>query len=138
MAVSALALQTAIYDKLTADSALMAKVSGVYDEVPENAIFPYIRVGQVFEVNEDSHSNQGLRSKPTLQIWSAYRGFKEALEILTEVDRVLDRQPLTVPGFKHVSIAREFHQALIDVDRERKVLRLRHIPVRYRVWLTEV
>lgn len=132
MTTAALPLQTAVRAKLLADAALMDVIHGVHDEVPENAPFPYVVIGDVTEVPDDAHDRQGLTTTITLHIWSRYRGFKEALEILVHVDRVLDRQPLAVDGFEDVSIAREWHQTLRDPDPE-----IRHIPVRFRAWLTE-
>ena len=132
MTTAALPLQTAVRAKLLADSGLMDVIHGVHDEVPENAPFPYVVVGDVTEVPDDAHDRQGLTTTIILHIWSRYRGFKQALEILGHVDRVLDREPLTVSGFEDVSIAREFSQTLRDPDPE-----IRHIPVRFRVWLTE-
>ncbi|WP_071812529.1 DUF3168 domain-containing protein [Lentzea guizhouensis] len=126
-----LAVQTAIHTLLTADVELMAAVSGVYDQVPEPAAFPYIRLGDTTEVPDDNHSRRGSRVTTTLHIFSRYRGNKQGLQILGQVDRLLDRQALLVPGYRDVSCAREFHQTLRDPDPE-----IRHIPVRYRLWLT--
>jgi hypothetical protein len=128
---AALPLQVAVREKLLADTALMDAIHGVHDEVPENAPYPYVVIGDVTEVPADAHDRQGLTTTITLHIWSKYRGFKQALEILGHLDRVLDRKPLTVAGFEDVSIAREWHQTLRDPDPQ-----YRHIPVRFRVWLT--
>lgn len=43
---SAYALQEAIYAHLTADAALMARLIGVYDHVPQDAEYPYVRFGE--------------------------------------------------------------------------------------------
>lgn len=132
MATAAWPLQVAIVGKLDGDEKLAALVSGVYDEPPEKAQHPYITVGNITEVPDDAHDRQGLNATVTLHIWSRYRGFKEALEVLGHLDRVLDRQPIVVPGWTNVSIAREWHDTMRDPDPE-----IRHIPVRYRVWLEQ-
>lgn len=132
MSVAAWALQTAVYARLNGDATLMGLVSGVYDEVPAAVGMPYLTLGETVEIPDDAHDRQGLESTLTLHIWSRYRGFAEAVEVLAACDRLLDRAPLTVDGFTDVSVAHEWHQTMRDPDPD-----VRHLPVRYRVWLTE-
>lgn len=125
-------LQQAAYAALTADAALMTLVSGVYDEVPEQAAHPYVSIGSITELVDDAHNQRGLNTSLVLHVWSKYRGFKEAAGILAALDTVLDRRPLTVTGYKDVSVAHQQHQELRDPDPE-----IRHINVTYRVWMTK-
>lgn len=125
-------LQQAVYAKLTAHAPLVALVSGVYDEVPEQVAHPYVSIGSITETTDDAHNQRGLEASVVLHVWSKYRGFKEAAGILTALDSALDRQPLTVAGFKDVSIAHEQHTEVRDPDPD-----IRHINVSYRVWLTK-
>jgi hypothetical protein len=125
-------LQQAVYAKLTGHAPLMALVSGVYDEVPEQATHPYVSLGSITENVDDAHNQRGLEASVVLHVWSKYRGFKEAAGILAELDAALDRQPLTVTGFRDVSIAHQQHTELRDPDPD-----IRHINVSYRVWLTK-
>lgn len=125
-------LQTAVYAKLTAHAPLMALVSGVYDEVPEDVAHPYVSFGTLTETASDAHNQRGLDVAVVLHVWSKYRGFKQAAQILAALDEALDRQPLTVPGFKDVSLAHDQHTELRDPDPQ-----IRHINVSYRVWLTK-
>lgn len=125
-------LQRAVYARLAADGPLNALVSGVYDEVPEDVPFPYLTIGSITEQVDDAHNQRGLAADVTLDVWSRYRGWAEAAQVLAAADVVLDRQPLTVDGFKDVSIAHEQHTELRDPDPA-----IRHISVTYRVWLTK-
>ncbi|WP_431772181.1 DUF3168 domain-containing protein [Streptomyces cucumeris] len=125
-------LQQAIYAALTGDSALMALVAGVHDEVDEQADYPYVSIGSFTELPEDAHNQRGLSTNAVLHIWSKYQGFKEAAQILAAMDAVLDRRPLNVAGFTDVSIAAAQVQELRDPDPE-----IRHINVSYRVWMTK-
>ncbi|GGV13577.1 DUF3168 domain-containing protein [Streptomyces spectabilis] len=126
-------LQTAVYAKLTGHVPLMALVSGVYDEVPEQAAHPYVSLGSITESVDDAHNQRGLEAAVVLHVWSKYRGFREAAAILAALDAALDRQPLTVSGYRDVSIAHDQHQQLRDPDPQ-----IRHINVSYRVWLTKI
>lgn len=125
-------LQQAVYSKLTGHAPLMALVTGVYDEVPENVAHPYVSIGSITETTDDAHNQRGLDASVVLHVWSKYRGFKEASAILAALDAALDRQPLTVTGFRDVSIAHEQHTQVRDPDPD-----IRHINVSYRVWLTK-
>lgn len=126
-------LQQAVYVKAIGHAPLMALVSGVYDEVPEDVAHPYVSLGSITENVDDAHNQRGLEATVVLHVWSRYRGFKQAAAILAALDTALDRQPLTVAGFQDVSIAHEQHQELRDPDPE-----IRHINVSYRVWLTKI
>lgn len=131
MATALRPLQTAIYSKLTASGPLTALVSGVYDEVPENAVFPLVSFGSVLEIPSDTHGRQGLDCLVTLHVWSKAMGFGEAYDVFAALDAALDRASLAVAGWTDVSIRHEQHQALKDPDPD-----VRHINAQYRVWLT--
>ncbi|QDH92116.1 tail terminator [Streptomyces phage Dubu] len=131
MATALRPLQTAIYAKLTASPALMSRVSGVYDEVPEPATFPYVSFGAFTEAPSDAHDRQGLEVLVTIHVWSKAPGFGEAYDVFGAVDAALDRVPLAVSGFTDVSISTAEHQAIKDPDPD-----VRHINAQYRVWLT--
>lgn len=131
MATAAWPLQVAMFTRLSGDTELTA-MAGVFDEVPEPAPYPHVAFGTFVETPMDSHDQQGLRVDATLHIWSKYRGYAECAEILGHLDRLLDRQPLTVEGFTKVSVARDWHQFLRDPDPD-----IRHCPVRFRVWLAK-
>ncbi|WP_417180951.1 tail completion protein gp17 [Streptomyces scabiei] len=84
------------------------------------------------ETVDDAHNQRGLEAQVELHIWSRYAGYKEAADILAALDAVLDRQPLTVTGFRDISVAHQQHTELRDPDPD-----IRHINVSYRVWLTK-
>ncbi|XKK40314.1 DUF3168 domain-containing protein [Nocardiopsis sp. ARC36] len=131
MATAAWPIQQAIYQRLSTDPALTA-LATVCDEVPEPAPYPHVAFGEFIEERLDTHDNQGLDVAVILHIWSKYRGYAETARILAHLDRLLDRQPLTVVGFEDVSVFREHHRMMRDPDPD-----IRHCPVRYRVWLSK-
>lgn len=125
-------IQQAVVQKLRAHAPLTALVSGIYDEVPEQVAHPYVSLGSITENVDDAHNQRGLEASVVLHVWSKYRGFKEAADILAALDAALDRQPLAVAGFRDVSVAHQQHTELRDPDPD-----IRHINVSYRVWLTK-
>lgn len=88
-------LQTAMWTALTADAALMQRVVGVYDDVPDDAKFPYVTLTEAVEDAMDfwgpgsSSVKHGGDITITWQIWSVSAGFLEAQQILAELDRLL-------------------------------------------------
>lgn len=121
-------LQTAIYTTLTADTALMDDVTGVYDHVPEGTAFPYVTLGATTAIPRGAHDRFGRRSTVTLHVWSAYHGWFEALGVVDHLLRLLDRQDLTVDGHEFVSMRVEQTVSMMDPDED-----LRHIAVRFAV-----
>ncbi|MCX4572288.1 DUF3168 domain-containing protein [Streptomyces sp. NBC_01571] len=131
MATALRPLQAAVYSKLVGSSALLALVSGVYDEVPEPAPYPYVSIGSLSEFPADAHDAQGLDATVTIHVWSRAPGFAQAYDIFAALDAALDRVPLAVAGFRDVSIRHDQHQALKDPEPG-----VRHINAQYRVSLT--
>lgn len=125
-------VQAAFYQRLAADPSLGGLVSGVYDDLDETVQPPYLVIGEATEVPEHAHDRQGLRATVTLHVWSTYSGYAQTQQVIKAIDRLLDRRPLTVPGFTDVSCACEFSQEMRDPDPA-----WRHGVIRYRLWLTE-
>lgn len=122
-------VQSAIYAKLTSDSMLMSMVTGVYDDVPEDVARPYVHLGESIETPDNAHGAFGRETVMTLHVWSEYRGFAEVNSIAYRLQELLDEQPLTITGCRHVATRFEFAQTLTDPDKPG----LRHAPVRFRV-----
>lgn len=131
MATALRPLQTAVYQKLTASADLMTLVSGVYDEVPEAAAFPYVSLGSVTETADDAHDRQGLDTALVIHVWSKYPGNAEAADIFAAVDAALDRQPLTVNGWTDITVKLDQYQIVQDPDPL-----IRHLNAQYRVRMT--
>ena len=131
MATAVRPLQTAMYAKLTASTTLTDLVTGIYDEVPEGAVLPYVSFGSITESVDDAHDHQGLDTIVVIHVWSGYPGNAEAADIFAAVDAALDRVPLVIPGFPDITIKHDGHQFLADPDPD-----IRHVNARYRVWLT--
>lgn len=128
-----LPVQTAVYTKLSGDATFMTlSAGGVYDAVPQGALFPYTVVGEWTEIPENTHSSFGKEITGTLHIWSDAEGFAEALAILARADVLLDNQPLTVAGWNAWWVQNEFVQTLRENDGDRV---LRHVVPRYRIQL---
>ena len=71
--------QGAIYEKLTSLG------YSVYDEVPENAKFPYIVIGDIEFQEAQGHFGDVLDISLNLLIWSIWEGKKEVNDISSNI-----------------------------------------------------
>lgn len=125
-------VQVGMYQRAAADPALGALVTGVFDNVPDEQPLPYISLGSITSNTDDAHNQRGADLSVVWDIWSAHPGNKEAAAILAALDALFHRQALAVAGFTDVSVARTQALTVTDPDPD-----IRHISVRYRVWLTQ-
>lgn len=124
-----LPVQGAMFARIKADAVLNAAIGGrVYDEPPEGAAYPYVVLGDGVETPDNEVAAFASRVAATLHVWSAYRGFREALVIAGHLIRVLDRQPLVVEGRGVVAVRHEQTITLRDPDSD-----VRHVVVRFAV-----
>lgn len=125
------AIQDAIYDRLSGDSELGA---AVYDEVPEPAPKPYVRLGEATAIPDNAHGQIGWQTTQTLHVWSEYEGYAEANRIAGRVVELLDHQPMTLePPHEVTQVRFEFAQTLTDP----KSPHPRHVPVRLRFFTAQ-
>ena len=107
MSAASWALQQAIFAALTADATL-ATLAGnpprVFDEVPRDALFPFVVIGDDLESNWDTATDSGSQHLLTVHVWSRAGGRKETKLIADAVRAALDNAALTVSG-----------QTLIDI-----------------------
>jgi hypothetical protein len=129
MSTAAVALHAAIHDALVADSALATLLGGakVYDEVPRQAAFPYVTLGECIITDCSTGTEPGLEHQLTLHAWSRHGGHSEAHEIAGALLAALDDAPLTLAGHHLVNL----RFALADIRREADG-RTYHALVRFR------
>lgn len=110
-------LQLAIYNCLKADSALTAKVTGVFDAVPSGQAFPYVTIGEDTVIDWSTKTNAGEEVTHTLHVWSRYSGKKEAKEIISLVLEAITREPLVLTGGFFVDYSGlDFAEVFTDED----------------------
>lgn len=91
-------LQKAIYSRLTNDAALMAKITGVFDDANGQAV-PFVTIGEASAVDWSTKTEPGQDFIITLHTWSEYPGMKEVQEIHDLILQAITRAPLTLDGF---------------------------------------
>jgi hypothetical protein len=91
MSDPSIAFQTAIYTELDAQLSVP-----VYDSVPQSATYPYVTI----DYQDSSRANwlSDRKDEKTIyfSVWSDYRGQKEVLQIMSEMDTLLHNQRFTL------------------------------------------
>ena len=112
-------IQQAALNALSASAAVQAVLGSspqIYDHVPPTATFPYVVFGPVHVTPYDTKKDIGFEQVITLNIWSRYRGGKEARDIFQAVYDTLHRAPLSIAGQTVISC--EFHSADFSLDQD--------------------
>lgn len=83
------ATQQAIYAALTADS---PPAFTVYDAVPQDAAYPYVVISSQQQTPDDPLASRRDERTVYLSVWSTYKGQKEVLEMMADIDRLLHQR----------------------------------------------
>lgn len=98
MSDPSLELQTALLAMLTGNLG-DAVGDKVYDEVPVNAIFPYVTLGDCQVLPDKADCIDGVEVYPIIHVWSNDPGFNETKTITKAILALLDDQDIVVPDF---------------------------------------
>lgn len=116
----ALALQKGLWAALVANAGVTTLVSTrVFDEPPQDVIFPYLRFGDINPTAFDTDTKVGATVDLTLEANSrSASGRVEAVKIVEAVNAALHRQEasVTVTGFTLVELIFETHNVTRDPD----------------------
>jgi hypothetical protein len=111
----------------------------VYDEVPENATFPYVVLNdQTTEKVDDTFDGQSVQGTFTIDIWSRQLSWQESLAILGRLNALLHRQTqatLPLPGGVWSLIGIRYDNMVQARDPDGIS---RHVQVRYQYWAEEL
>jgi len=91
MSEPSVAFQSAIYAQLNANLSVP-----VYDSVPQGAEFPYVTIDFQDSSNADFLSSRKDEKTMYFAVWSDYRGQKQVLEIMAELDSLLHDKKFTL------------------------------------------
>ncbi len=110
------AVQRALYETLAADAALMARVTGIFDHVPDRQRLPYITVGEAVETDWSATEFSGRDHRLSVHAWSAHAGMGEAKDLLALVDAALEHMPENLDGHRLVSLRFLSSRVFADVE----------------------
>lgn len=75
-------LQKGIFNNLSTDPSLTAKVTGVFDSVGEGQAFPYVTISEPSMLPFETKQKFGEELSIVIHAWSTYSGKKESIDIL--------------------------------------------------------
>ena len=117
MSIGQFALQTTIYSTLNGDNTLTNTLgAGVFDEVVENASYPFVSLGEETAVDYSTKDLDGGEFTVNIHVWSQYKGSKQTKEIMDRIHDLLHDSSLSVSGFNLANLRFEFSDILRDPD----------------------
>jgi hypothetical protein len=118
MSDARLLLQKAIYARLTGNAPLMAKLTGVFDFVPDNQTYPFIQLGEMDFGAWDTHTFDGFDGTITINLWArpGSRGRASLHDIQNDIYNLLHKWIPTISGFTAVSMRYDFSNIIVDPD----------------------
>ena len=117
MSIGQFALQTTIYSTLSSDNTLTNTLgAGVFDEVVENATYPFVALGEETAIDYSTKDLNGGEFTINIHVWSQYKGAKETKEIMDRIHDLLHDSSLSVSGFNLANLRFEFSDILRDPD----------------------
>jgi len=117
MSIGQFALQTTIYSTLNSDNTLTNTLgAGVFDEVVENASYPFVSLGEETAVDYSTKDLDGGEFTINRHVWSQYKGSKQTKEIMDRIHDLLHDSSLSVSGFNLANLRFEFSDILRDPD----------------------
>lgn len=117
MALHTLELQKSVIDRLKSDNDLSDLINGVYDDVPETTGYPFIVYRDISSNDFGVKDREAQELEFQVDVWSQYRGTKEAKEIMAKVHILLhNTDALSVADGALVNIKETFNTVLIDAD----------------------
>lgn len=120
MLPSSVALQQAIFTKLTSQAALTTLLGGprIYDDAPQPVAFPYITFGQSTLRDASASVASADEHMLTLHVWSRAHGRKQTQSIIDLLRVTLHDQPLTLADHHLVNLRHEYSDCRRDPDGE--------------------
>jgi hypothetical protein len=115
MADAVLELQGAIRAALV-DASPAIVGGGIYDRVPEDAVFPYVSFGPVDAAEDDAECIDAVEIAFQIDVWSRAVGFPEASGIAAQVRAALHNAELTLSANALVSIEHRQSRRFRDPD----------------------
>ena len=116
MSIGQFQLQQAIFSALNVSAVTSDLSCGVFDDVPQNASYPYIALGEETAVDFSVKDIQGGDLTVNIHVWSQYKGSKETKQIMDKIHDLLHNINLSVTGFNLINLRFEFSDIMRDPD----------------------
>ncbi|AYC28724.1 DUF3168 domain-containing protein [Paenisporosarcina cavernae] len=121
-------LQKGIYERLSTDTALAKKVTGVFDYIGEDQLHPYVTVNEPISLPYNTKQSFGEELSIVINSWSTYAGKKESYDILNHCLSALSKK-IEMTGFVIKKVDVDTIQVIDDADSRIKhgILRMKYV-----------
>lgn len=112
-------LQQAIFTTLNSASITDydgSPITGVFDDVPEQTVYPYVVIGQETVTNIGTKDVDANEYTLTIHVWSQYRGLQDVKKIMQQVYTSLHNVDIVVSGASMVNLRHEFENTILEAD----------------------
>lgn len=110
-------LQTKIYELLQGDSTLETYVvDRVYDHVPDQSLYPFVRIGEENFEHWGAHDVEGFIGYFDIHTWTQGEGMKTCKKIQARIYQLLHNIDLSLSGHKTVSLLSGTTTTMLDPD----------------------
>ena len=92
MATRMFEVQQKIFNAIDSSEEFKKISNGIYDFVPEKTKTPYATFGQILSKEETTKTDNGEALQFIIEIWSESKGRKEVVQILTEIEKALEKE----------------------------------------------
>lgn len=118
--MSSWALQREAYAALANDTAVAALLGGarIYDDVPQDTVFPFITLGTASVSDWSTGTEPGLEHRLDVHVWSRYAGKRQAYDVIEAVRAVLHDAALSLNGATLVNLRCQSFEVRRDDDGE--------------------
>ncbi len=112
------ALQKGVFQTLAADADLLALLGAarIYDDVPEDATFPFLTIGEVTERDNGTFTETATEHTFTIHAWSRAGGRKEVKDMAHLTIAALNDALIALEDHRLVNLRFETSRALRDPD----------------------
>jgi len=120
-------LQKGIFNNITSNPSLAAKVTGVFDSVDEGQEFPYVTISEPSMLPFTTKQKFGEELAIVIHVWSTYNGKKQAIDILNACMYSLSEQ-MPLDGFMINKVDVDSVRVIDDADPRIKhgILRMKY------------
>lgn len=114
MMSASMALQRALWTRLTGDQELMQRVTGVYDDVPPGATLPYITIGNDIASDWSAVGVNGREHRLSIIVWDRAFSAANCRLISSQVETAVQALPRTIEDHRIASI--KFVRSFVTKD----------------------
>lgn len=129
------AVQSAVYTALTSNSTLTSAVTGVYDYVAENTLFPYVVIGEFLSQTQDDKNIDGMSSYVTIHTFDQSHGKKKTHQLISYIHDTLHNQTISISGQSFIECRWDGLSTVMQENTDNNVLY--HGVIRFRIYTRE-